>query len=70
VGPRAGLDRCGKSHLPPGFDPRTISARSESVYRLSYPGPHALHDLSLIKLSLALWVQGVFLMGYRNGHTK
>jgi hypothetical protein len=25
VGPRAGLDRCGKSHPPPpGFDPRTV----------------------------------------------
>ena len=22
--PRAGLDRCGKSRLPPGFDPRTV----------------------------------------------
>ena len=24
VGPRAGLDRCGKYRLPPGFDPRTV----------------------------------------------
>jgi len=24
VGSRAGLDRCGKSRLPPGFDPRTV----------------------------------------------
>ena len=24
VGPRAGLDGCGKSGLPPGFDPRTV----------------------------------------------
>jgi hypothetical protein len=24
VGPRAGMDRCGKSHPPPGFDPRTV----------------------------------------------
>ena len=23
MGPRAGLDRCGKSRLPPGFDSRT-----------------------------------------------
>ena len=23
VGPRAGLDECEKSRLPPGFDPRT-----------------------------------------------
>ena len=26
VGPRAGLDRCRKSPLPPGFDPRTVQA--------------------------------------------
>ena len=24
VGPKAGLDRCGKSRLPPGFNPQTI----------------------------------------------
>ena len=24
VGPRAGLDECGNSHPPPGFDPRTV----------------------------------------------
>jgi hypothetical protein len=24
VGPRAGLDRWGKSHPPPGFDPQTV----------------------------------------------
>jgi hypothetical protein len=39
VGPRTGLDGHGKSRLPPGFDPRTVQPRSESLYRLSYPGP-------------------------------
>jgi hypothetical protein len=24
VGPRVGLDGCGKSRPPPGFDPRTV----------------------------------------------
>ena len=24
VGPRAGLDGCGKSRPPPGFDPQTV----------------------------------------------
>jgi hypothetical protein len=24
VGPRTGRDGCGKSHPPPGFDPRTV----------------------------------------------
>jgi hypothetical protein len=34
VGPRAGLDGCGKSRLPPGFDPRTtqpVASRHVSV---------------------------------------
>jgi hypothetical protein len=35
VGPKAGLDRCGKSRLRSPDRP----ARSESLYRLSYPGP-------------------------------
>ena len=43
VGPRAGLDGCGKSRPPPGFYPQTVTARSESLYRLSYPGP-CLHN--------------------------
>jgi hypothetical protein len=33
VGPRAGLDGCGKSRPPVGFGPRTVPARSESLYR-------------------------------------
>ena len=38
VGPKAGLDGCGKSrpHRDPIPGP---SARSESLYRLRYPGP-------------------------------
>ena len=38
VGPRAGLDGCGKSS-PPGIRSPYCPARSESLYRLSYPGP-------------------------------
>jgi len=30
VGPRADLDRCGKSRPPPGFDPRTVQAVASS----------------------------------------
>jgi hypothetical protein len=29
----AGLDRCGKSRLPPGFDPTDLTARNESLCR-------------------------------------
>ena len=39
VGPRAGLDGCGKSRPPPGIRSPDRPARSESLYRLSYPGP-------------------------------
>jgi hypothetical protein len=36
VGPRAGLDRCGKSHPHQDSIPDRL-ARSQSLYRLSYP---------------------------------
>jgi hypothetical protein len=36
VGPGAGLDRCGKSR-PTGIRSPDLPARSESLYRLSYP---------------------------------
>ena len=38
VGPRAGLDRCGKSR-PPGIRSPDRPARSQSLYQLSYPAP-------------------------------
>jgi hypothetical protein len=43
VGPRAGLDRCGKSP-PIGIRSPDRPARSKSLYRLSYPGPSAVRD--------------------------
>ena len=38
--PRAGLDGCGKSPPPTGIRSPDRPARSESLYRLSYRGPH------------------------------
>jgi len=35
-GPRASLDRCGKSHPYQDFDPRTPQPVARSLYRLSY----------------------------------
>jgi hypothetical protein len=41
VGPRGGLARCRKSRPPPqnGIRSPDRPARSESIYRLRYPGP-------------------------------
>jgi hypothetical protein len=39
VGPGAGLDGCGKSR-PTGIRSPDLPARSESLYRLRYPGSH------------------------------
>jgi len=39
VGLRAGLDGCGKSR-PTGIRSPDRPARSESLYRLSHPGPY------------------------------
>jgi len=37
LGPRAGLDKCGKSRPPPRFRSPDRPALSHSLYRLSYP---------------------------------
>ena len=39
MGPRAGLDGCGKTRPPTGIRSPDRPARSESLYRLSCPGP-------------------------------
>ena len=41
VGSRAGLDGCGKSR-PTGIRSPDRPARSQSLYRLRYPGPNSL----------------------------
>jgi hypothetical protein len=37
VGLRAGLDRCGKSRPPPGFDPRAVQPVGTLRYPAHYP---------------------------------
>jgi len=39
VARRAGLDRCGKTRPSTGIRPPDLPAPSETLYRLSYPGP-------------------------------
>jgi len=46
VGPRAGLDGCGKS-FPTGFRSPDRLARGESLHRLSYPGPLPLYPTTI-----------------------
>ena len=43
VGPRAGLDGCGKSRPPTGIRSPYRPARSELLYRLSYPGHNRIN---------------------------
>ena len=43
VGPRAGLDVSGKSHPPPGFDPRTVQPVASQNYFM------AAYNVSLLK---------------------
>ena len=58
MGPRADLDRCGKSP-PTGIRSPDRPARSESLYRLSFPGRHWYQCIKFILLLL----RGRFLAG-------
>ena len=39
VGPRAGLERCGKSRPPPGFDSRTVQPVASRYTDRAIPTP-------------------------------
>ena len=53
MGPRAGLDECGKSRPPIGIRSPDPPARSESIYRLNDPGP-LYFSLYLLNLKLGV----------------
>jgi len=53
VGPRAGLDRCGKSGPPTGFRSPDRPARSQSLYRLRYPAHSFTEDNIFLFLQAA-----------------
>ena len=50
VGPMAGLDRCGRSPSPTGIGSPDRPARSQSLYRLSYPAHPPLYRNINIKI--------------------
>ena len=56
-GPQDQSGRVRKISRSPGFDPPTVQPRSESLYRLSYPGPQVFVRISMI------WAPGFFSVG-------
>jgi hypothetical protein len=52
VGPRAGLDGCGKSRPPPGFDPRTFHPVASSYTDCGIPAPNLLFTVYYLLLLL------------------
>ena len=48
MGPRATLDGCGMSPPPTGIHFPDCPARSESLYRLSYPGQLSIGLVTVI----------------------
>ena len=51
MGPRTGLDMCGKSRPPTWIRSPDRPARSQSLYRLSYPA-HTLPSANLLEIKL------------------
>jgi hypothetical protein len=56
MGPRAGLDRCGKSHFPPGFDPRTAQPVASRYTDYATRPTLKLYESSIITGSVMTYV--------------
>jgi len=72
VGPRAGLDRCGKSRPQPGFDPRTVqpvvSSYTDYATRHTQTERHSLNlYLSIFRKSAQI-IQVSFETDKNNGY--
>ena len=50
VGPRAGLDGCGKSRPPPGFDPRPVQPVASRYTDCAIPAQLIRNNLDLVVL--------------------
>ena len=51
MGPRAGLDGCGKSRPPPGFDPQTVQPVASRYTDYIIPAHPTLRNLTKITVS-------------------
>jgi hypothetical protein len=74
VGPRAGLNGCGKSR-PIGIRSPDRPARSESLYRLSYPGPLIYYQtlLSFTAIFICRYCRlasGTRVRGFKSGRSR
>ena len=49
MGPRAGLDGCGKSRPTQGFDPRTVQSGSSVAIPTELPAPHTIHTIDIMQ---------------------
>ena len=68
MSPRAGLDECGKSR-PTGIRSPDRPARSESLYRLSYPGLRLKVGFTISQTTKALREgRGIALLYFRPLH--
>ena len=54
MGPGAGLDRCGKSRPPTGIRSTDRPARSQLLYRLSYPAHKDFHQIYMITFPISV----------------
>jgi len=62
VGPRAGLDRCGK-FAPPGFDPRTVQPVANLCTEYAVPAGAIKIDCIEMLQSQSLNADGEFIAG-------
>ena len=68
MGPMAGLYGCTKSFPQPGFDPPDRPPHSESLYRLSYPGPSRSYNGSVNSAPSQLYLADIHFSS-PNNHT-
>jgi len=69
MGPRAGLDRCGKSSPPQGFDPRIVQQVASRYTDLAIP-THRLQQYKIILFRIPHVVQPFNIRMHKFLHTS